>query len=181
MASDANSSALSDIAWRATRKPARGGVPNLLCLAEPLAVLSAELGPIADRVSVILPWGSLLRALATPEIDSLRQIARLCLPDATLEIVFSYDSQRDAHVGRAFLPATLAQQHIAANMPGLYEQAGLRIIAADEIPQRQLAEYQTTWAKRLAFGRSRRVWRIQARYRASETSAASGKRNDSNP
>ena len=60
-------------------------------------VLARELSAVADRITVILPWGSLFRSVAGPEPESLHQIAALCLPGATVEIVFSYDEQRDAH------------------------------------------------------------------------------------
>src|SRR5215475_12730032 len=102
IASDANPDALSEIAWRAGRKPARGGVPNLLCIAEPLDTLATELAAVADRVTIILPWGSLLRAVAAPELHSLRDIASLCRLDAGVEIVLSYDEQRDTRQGILF-------------------------------------------------------------------------------
>lgn len=161
IASDANASALAEIAWRAERKPARGGVSNLRCIAEPLDVLAAELGAVADRITVILPWGSLLRVVAAPDIDSLQHIAQLCLPNAGIEIVFSYDQQHDAREGAPLGAAALDEEHIAATLPGLYEKAGLCIVASERVPQHELAAYETTWAKRLAFGRPREVWRIR--------------------
>lgn len=101
IAADANASALAEIAWRAGRKPARGGVPNLICIAEPLDALAAELPAVADRISVILPWGTLLTAVGAPQLDSLRQIAHLCLLGARLEIVLSYE-EHDAHQASIF-------------------------------------------------------------------------------
>jgi 16S rRNA (adenine(1408)-N(1))-methyltransferase len=163
IASDANASALTDIAWRAGRKAARGGISNLLCIAEPLDTLSTELRAVADRVTVILPWGSLLRAVALPEIASLRHIAHLCLPDANVEIVFSYDERRDARE-RTSLPAAGLDEDHMATLPALYEQAGLLIASAERFSQGELAAYHSTWAKRLAFGRPRNVWRVRARY-----------------
>lgn len=164
IAVDADPSALRETAWRAGRKLARGGLSNLICIAEPLDVVSAELRALADRITIILPWGNLLRAVAAPEIDSLRHVAHLCLADATLEIVFSYDEQRDARLGIPLGAAGLDEPHIAGTLPRYYERAGLRIVAAERAPQRELADYETTWAKRLAFGRPRPVWRLRARY-----------------
>ena len=163
IAADANPSALAETAWRAGRKTVRGGISNLICIAEPLATLATELTAAADRITVILPWGSLFRAVAAPELVSLRHIAQLCLSGANVEIVLSYDEQRDARE-RASLPAGgLSEEHIAT-LPGLYQQAGLQIVGADRFSQRELADYQTTWGKRLAFGRPRKVWRLRARY-----------------
>jgi 16S rRNA (adenine(1408)-N(1))-methyltransferase len=163
IASDANASSLEEIAWRAGRKPARGGVSNLLCIGEPLEVLANELGAVTDRISVILPWGSLLRSVALPEVDRLRHIARLCLPDGAVEIVFSYDQQQDAREGAPLGTVVLDEKHIAM-LAEPYALAGLEILSTQNIPQRQLTAYETTWAKRLAFGRPREVWHIQARH-----------------
>jgi len=163
IASDANPAALTEIAWRAGRKASRGGLPNLICIAEPLQALATELAAAADRVTVILPWGSLLRVVTAPELVSLRHIAHLCLPDASVEIVLSYDEQRDAQQGILLPAGGFDEEHIAT-LTRLYQQAGLQIAAADRLSPKELADYQTTWAKRLAFGRPRKLWRLRAKY-----------------
>jgi 16S rRNA (adenine(1408)-N(1))-methyltransferase len=122
---------------------------------------------VADRITIILPWGSLLRAVAAPEIDSLRHIARMCLAKATIEIVLSYDEQRDARQRIPLGVGRLDEEHMRMTLPRLYEQTGLLIVAAEQISQRVLADCHTTWAKRLAFGRPRNVWRLRARYAGS--------------
>ncbi len=133
-------------------------------------MLAAELGAVADRVTVILPWGSLLRSVAAPDVNSLRSIAGLrsiadlCLPDATIEIVFSYDSERDARERAPLGVSVLDERHMLTTLPRLYEQACLPITLVERLSQKELATYETTWAKRLAFGRSREVWRVRAKY-----------------
>lgn len=165
IASDTNPAALSETAWKSERKSTRGGVPNLICVAEPLAGLATELAAVADRLTVILPWGNLLRAVLTPELLSLRYLANLCLPDASVEIVLSYDAQRDARQGILLPSGAVDEEHIAT-LRRLYQDVGLRIMASDLLSQSELAGYQTTWAKRLAFGRPRKVWRFCAKYAA---------------
>lgn len=134
-----------------------------MCIGEPLNVLAGDLGAAADRVTVILPWANLLSAVAAPDMNSLREIAGLCVPDASVEIVFSYDTESDARDGARLGGTKLNERHVLTTLPPLYEQAGLRIVGAGKIPQKELLAYQTTWAKRLAFGRPREVWRIRAR------------------
>lgn len=57
---------------------ASGGASILLCLAGAAEGLSEELPGVADRISVILPWGRLLRSVAQPDLADLRGIAALC-------------------------------------------------------------------------------------------------------
>lgn len=162
IASDANADGLLETAWQAARKPARGGISNLICIAEPLDMLARELGRVASHVSVILPWGSLLRAVASPNIAALRAIASLCLPSAGVEIVFSYDPARDAREAGPLGVALVDEQHVSRALLPAYESAGIPIISTESISQRELAAYETTWAKRLAMGRERTIRRIRA-------------------
>jgi hypothetical protein len=121
-----------------------------------------KLGNIADHVTVILPWGSLLHAIATSDIASLLQIARLCSSGASIEIVFSYDPERDGQEGARLGLADLNEKHIRSMLPEIYRQVGLEVVCVEAILQQELSEYETTWAKRLALGRRRNVWRILA-------------------
>ena len=111
-------------------------------------------------MTVILPWGSLLRAVALPEPASLLQIASLCAPNAKIEIVLSFDPQRDASEGARLGLADLNETHIRSMLLEIYRQVGLEVACVGTIPQQELSEYETTWAKRLAVGSARNVWRI---------------------
>jgi 16S rRNA (adenine(1408)-N(1))-methyltransferase len=162
LATDANPDALLQTASRAARKPPRGGVPNLICIAEPLDVIADDLAGAADRVTVILPWGSLLRALVLPEIASLTHLRRLCALNASVEIVFSYDNKRDASARGPLGAFSVQEPHVRHVLPELYERAGFRVTSVEGISEHELGMYETTWAKRLAFGQRREIWRLRA-------------------
>jgi 16S rRNA (adenine(1408)-N(1))-methyltransferase len=150
-----------DTAARAARKLSRGGVRNLLCIAEPAETLANDLGAIANRVTVILPWGSLLRAVALPDIPFLSVLRRLCASDATVEIVFSYDERRDAGQQHRLGFTSLEESHVRTILSEAYERAGFRVTSIEAICQSDLRSYETTWATRLGFGRPREIWRLR--------------------
>ncbi len=162
VAVDSNPELLARIAWQSERKPSRGGVPNLLCLAEAAEALSRELPGVADRISVILPWGRLLRSVAQPDLADLRSIAALCQPEATIEIVFSYDPCVDAQKGGPLPKLVVDEAHVVKELPRLYRLAGLDVTGVQRLPLADLKSYSTTWARRLSFGREREVWRVTA-------------------
>jgi 16S rRNA (adenine(1408)-N(1))-methyltransferase len=162
LATDANPDGLLELASRATRKPARGGVPNLFCIGEPMDALDGELPGIANRVTAILPWGSLLRGLVTPEPVCLDHLFRLCAPGASVEIVFSYDASRDAGERGPLGAGGLQESHVRQVLPSYYESSGFRVMSVEGLPQADLRQYETNWANRLAFGRRREVWRLTA-------------------
>lgn len=111
---------------------------------------------------MILPWGTLLKAVAKPEIVSLDHVASLCLNDACIEIVLSYDRDRDVRQMAPVETGELDEKHMLTTLPRCYLDAGLKIVNSQRISGTDLMTYETTWAKRLAFGRPREVWRIQS-------------------
>src|SRR3954454_4564588 len=74
---DAGPDAMRRTAARAAAKPARGGVPNALFVWAAVEQLPAELTAITE-VHCLMPWGSLLRAMVTPDDDVLRAVAARC-------------------------------------------------------------------------------------------------------
>jgi hypothetical protein len=101
---------------------------------------------LGDRVSVLLPWGSLLRAVAAGGPDGLRRLRAICAPGARLDVVFGEDDLAAAS------PATLE---------GAYAEAGLAVTAR-LAGAAEVAGLGTTWAKRLARSDpARRFWRLE--------------------
>jgi 16S rRNA (adenine(1408)-N(1))-methyltransferase len=171
LATDANADSLAETAYRASCKPARGGVSNLICIAEPFDVIASELAGIANRVSVILPWGSLLRGLVAPEVAALEDLRRVCSPDADLELVFSYDPKRNAGEKGPLGAVGVEEFHVRNVLRQAYRSVGLPTTSIETINAHELRKYPTTWAKRLGFGRERQVWRIRATVMGDEAHA----------
>jgi 16S rRNA (adenine(1408)-N(1))-methyltransferase len=105
---------------------------------------------LADRLTVLLPWGSLLRAVALGEVDGLSRLRHLCAPGAAVEIVFGY--------GDSELPA--AGGLSVARVVARYAEAGLEV-SGTKVSAGEVAALPTTWAKRLAGSdRERAFWRL---------------------
>ena len=67
---DASVAGLRDVSNRA----ARAGLTNLVYVRASIEDLPAELAGVADQVTAILPWGSLLAAFARPAAPLLRNV-----------------------------------------------------------------------------------------------------------
>jgi 16S rRNA (adenine(1408)-N(1))-methyltransferase len=145
---DANADNLRRASRRAAAAPARGGLPNLLFGRLALEHAPGALAGLADRLSILLPWGSLLRAVAVGEPDGLGRLRALCAPDAEIEIVLG-DDDLDG------VPAEA--------LPARYADAGLAV-SAEPVGAAEVAALGTTWAKRLARpDPERRFWRLSGR------------------
>ena len=131
---DANADNLRHASRRAAGPQARGGLPNVVFGRLALEGAPGALGGLADRVTVLLPWGSLLGAVAGAEPDGLARLRGLCAPGAAIEVVVSEGDLG----GRS--PEDLRAGYATAGL-----EVGIREGGTAEV-----AALGTTWAKRLA-------------------------------
>lgn len=152
MALDADAAGMAETSRRAARKPARGGTPKAWFVRAALEALPEVLPGLADELHVHLPWGSLLRAVLTPEAAALRRIVRLCRPGAAVCVRINAAVLDDAvMLGRLGLPAA-GKQTLETRLGAGYAAAGIRVtIAEGEF------DVMTSWARRLGAGRPLRI------------------------
>jgi len=124
-------------------------------------VLPLELAGVADRVTVVLPWGSLLAAVARPSVPALAGIRMLCQPEASLSVVLSV-AERDRREARRLGVPPLDSGHLQDLAPG-YAAAGFTVTSVRELGRDHLAAWPSTWARRLAHGQPRPVFQVDAR------------------
>ena len=146
---DANARPLEKISEKIYRKPAKGGLPNVLFLQSAVEDLPAELAGVADEVHVHFPWGSLLGAVATGNETILRNLRRICTSGALLEIVIGFDPARDAAELKRLEIFSLSLDHIDSFLAPRYERAGFEIVEKGVLPQSEWNQVHTSWAKRL--------------------------------
>lgn len=144
---DAGPDAMRKTAQKAAAKPAKGGVPNAMFVWGAAETLPAELSDVAE-VHCLMPWGSLLRALVTPDPAVLRGVAAVCATGARFLVTLNLHAWRPpvVDVGDTTepTPATAADTLAAA-----YAAAGWRLDEATYLDSGQLAELGTSWTKRL--------------------------------
>ncbi|HMS11143.1 MAG TPA: class I SAM-dependent methyltransferase, partial [Pyrinomonadaceae bacterium] len=118
---DANRKPLEKPSVKITRKPAKGGLGNAMFIQAAAEDLPDGLFGIADRVTINLPWGSLLRAVVLPDAEVLRGIRRLIKPGGILEVVTAIDAVRDRQeLERLGLPS-LTDRHLDVDLIRSYQ------------------------------------------------------------
>lgn len=160
---DANPRPLEKVSEKVHRKPAKGGLANVLFIQAAVEDLPTELDGVANEVHVHFPWGSLLRAVAAGEKEVLRNLRRMCAVDALLEVVIGFDPERDSsEIARLELPP-LTLEHIDSVLAPEYRNAGFEIFERGVIASSKWPEFQTSWAKRLKGNTSRALIYVIAR------------------
>jgi 16S rRNA (adenine(1408)-N(1))-methyltransferase len=154
---DATADGLREASRRFAAKPARGGLRNALLGRLALADAPGELAGLADRLTVLLPWGSLLRAVAAPEAASLRALCEFGKTAADVRVLFGYSPQTE---GAAIHELGLPRLDDPATLPALenaYRAAGFAV-AARYVDLDEVRALATTWAKRLAYSGHERLF-----------------------
>ena len=146
---DAQSNALEKISERIHRKPEKGGAPNVIFIQAAVEDLPPELDGVADEIHAHFPWGSLLRVLATGDEAVLRNLRRVCAPDAWLEVVIALDPERDrAEIERLGL-SPLSPEYLETTLIPRYQAAGFDVVEYGSIPPSEWPQLHTSWARRL--------------------------------
>ncbi len=155
---DTNATALKHSAQTAARKPTRGGASNARFVVGSFEELPGPFAGRATSVTVYLPWGSLLASALSA--DGARRLRSIGSEGTTLDVVVSFDARRDAKEwARLGIDAACLDDGRVART---YALAGWQNPRCREIQAAELAEIGTTWAKKLAFARGRRTWRLTA-------------------
>jgi 16S rRNA (adenine(1408)-N(1))-methyltransferase len=154
---------LRKISEKIHRKPPKGGLPNLLFLRSAVEDLPRELDGVADEVHVHFPWGSLLRAVATGDLQVLGKLRRICSADALVEIVIGIDPDRDRSEMNRLGLESVSAAYVDSVLVPKYGRAGLEIVERDEISASEWPRLRTSWAKRLKVSPRRSLTYLVAR------------------
>ena len=142
---------------KATRKPAKGGLPNVLFVQAAIENLPEELNETADEIHIHFPWGSLLRAAATGDADVLENLRRISAPDCLLEIVIGIDEERDkSEIERLALPP-LTAEYLENILTPKYQSAGFKVIESGVLSSADWSRLETSWARKLQGSENRKV------------------------
>jgi len=152
---------MNDYSKKAARPLIKGGLANALFVHAGVEALPEELTHLATGITILLPWGSLLKAVALPEIALLKNIARLCQKNATLRVILGYQNSAEQKVIEQLGLPILTPDYLNTTLRNAYSEAGFSI-QWRYLNQVALKTLQTTWAKKLAYGKERQFVEILA-------------------
>ena len=154
---DANTKPLEKISMRATRKPLRGGLPNVLFVQAAVENLPEELNATADEIHIHFPWGSLLRAVVLGDEAVIESLRRICAPECFLEIVIGIDEERDkSEIERLELPK-FSPDYLENDLIPKYEGGNFKIVESGILNPSDWSKLETSWARKLQGGANRQV------------------------
>jgi 16S rRNA (adenine(1408)-N(1))-methyltransferase len=138
---DANAASMAERSRRAAGPTRRGGLANALFVLAAVEAPPEELRALAARVTVLFPWGSLLRGCLGEDASVAEGITRLVAPDGTLELLLA-PAGRDGLDGLPMDPAA-----VIAAATGTF--GALRLVEARTATDVEVRASGSTWARRL--------------------------------
>ena len=158
---DANAKPLEKPSMKATRKPAKGGLPNAMFVKAAVEDLPEEIAGVASEIHVNFPWGSLLRAVATGDAGVLRSLRGIARSGSDLKILLGIDLERDrAEFARLGIPE-ISGTYLNSTLVTKYAAAGFSPIEFRQLVATEWARIETSWAKKLSGNVSRRVFLLR--------------------
>jgi 16S rRNA (adenine(1408)-N(1))-methyltransferase len=149
---DAAADNLREASDRAHRQPARGGVNNLAFVAAAANDLPGDLAAIADEVTVVLPWGSLLQVVLLADPIFVGKLLAVLKPDGRLEMLISV-AESDVGAGKIDFDERKARALVAE-----YEGLGLKQECLKMADEQDVDRLGSSWGRRLAIPRRRQAW-----------------------
>ena len=142
---DADAASMRTAAVAAARR--KSFAPNALFVVAAVEALPGELDGLADEVRIHFPWASLLRGLVRAEPWFVSALAAIAAPGAR---ILALVSVTDRDVGAATpMPAS--------SLAAAYERAGVAFREIRPATSEEIAETDSSWAKRVGAGRGRPV------------------------
>jgi 16S rRNA (adenine(1408)-N(1))-methyltransferase len=136
---------------------------NVMFVVSAIESLSKDFFGIADSVSVILPWGSLRDGIAKGEVGIIGNLRALGKSGSTLQIIIGYDKDREPHIIHTNALPLLSANHFESLKP-LYHEYGISILNVTTLDNSDLKQINSDWAKRLAYGTKREIYRLDCTY-----------------
>jgi len=151
---DASAESLRAQSYRASRKPSRGGLPNVLFLKATVEDLPGYLPQPATRLHILLPWGKLLDQVLRPDDDFLRAVRAISGTSAKLRILLN-DSALATRPGE--IPTALETDTadcLFQRLKSVYERHNIAIERISTLTTTEARRVPTSWARRLASARA---------------------------
>lgn len=159
---DPNPRPLEKVSERIRRRPAKGGLSNVLFIQAAIEDLPPELDGVADEVHIHFPWGTLLRAVAMGEKNALRNLRRICAPEGVLKIIIGLDAERDRFEIERLGLEPLSADFLTRELAARYRASGFEIVESGVLAGSEWPRLRTSWAKRLKGNKARMLTYIIA-------------------
>lgn len=143
-----------------SKKANKERLSNVVFVVGSVEQIPHELEGLATFMYVYLPWGSLLESIAKPIPQNLKNLVSVLSDGGRCEIIFGYSQTAEPTETQRLGLENLNLHKIETKILTSLQNTGAEIVEYGEVSQNELKRLETTWAKKLAFGQDRPLFRI---------------------
>lgn len=153
---DAVAPAMREASLRAARPPARGGLPNAMFVLASVEAPPAELAGRVETMTILFPWGSLLRGALAVDERAAAGIASLPARNGLVTALVA----PHASDGLSGVPTADELLEDPAALEERWQRFGMQVCELRTADPAEVAATRSTWARRLRAGERRSVVRF---------------------
>ena len=135
---------------------------NALYVIGSLENLPDELYSTVDKIFINLPWGTLLEKIVKSNETYTNELFKILKKNGEIEIIFGYVPELEpSETERLDLPVIENESDVLkafSTFKKIFEVIEMKRLLKDE-----LEKIETTWAKKLKFGKDRFIYKIVLR------------------
>ena len=158
---DASAESMEETSYKASRKPAKGGLDNLVLLWASAEQLPAELTGLANEIYINFPWGSLLAGVVKAEPVVMENIAKVIHPLGKIHIFISYDAKYEPQIMEQLDLPELSLTYFN-NMRPRYNKFGIGVDGVTQLTDEQKRQLTSSWPKKILSQRQRDIYYVTA-------------------
>lgn len=151
---------MTEIAVKLCKKPAKGGLENVLLVPATAEAMPDLLEGVAQKVTVLFPWGTLLEGVVKPVDAILDAVVKAAENGAAFEFITTYSDRCEENTIESRGLPTLSLEYFNGEYRNTLLAHGLAVTAVELLDNDYVKGFDSLWAKRLAFGRMRDFYRI---------------------
>lgn len=109
-----------------------------------------------DQINIILPWGTLLKYTVTVDTNFFERLLEWLKTGAEVEIIFGFNEELEEKETKRLNLTELTDHEINFIKEKYQNLKGYKLIEFKELTNKDLINFETTWAKKLSFGANRK-------------------------
>ena len=144
-----------------SKKVNKDRLNNALFVWSSLENLNHKLDNLANKLNIILPWGTLLQHIAKATPIYIKELANMVRSSGQITIIMGYHPENEPNEIERLDLDNLSLSYIENKIVPEFEKNGFSKVKLIEVTKDELNEIESTWSKKLTFGQNRPIFKVE--------------------
>ncbi len=141
-----------------SKKTLKKKLDNTLFVIGSIENTPEELVEIGNKIHITLPWGTLLEKVIKPTEEFICTLKNMLKTHGKLELIFGYVPELEPSEAKRLNLPDVDDVYIKRELLPMFEKFNFKLDKINELSRKDIGELETTWAKRLKFGKNRKIY-----------------------